>query len=66
MSTAHVTAFTPRPNAMNAPVPSCRYGSGRFELSETGVYFIGKDKDGNEQQPQWICAPLRDYCQNTG
>ena len=32
--------------------------SGRFELSETGVYFLGKDKDGNEQSPQWVCAPL--------
>lgn len=33
-------------------------GGGRFELSKTGVYFLGKDKDGNEQPPQWICAPL--------
>ena len=32
---------------------------GRSELSETGVYFLGKDKDGNEQLPLWICAPLR-------
>jgi hypothetical protein len=25
------------------------YGSGRFQISEKGVFFIGKDRDGNEQ-----------------
>lgn len=38
-------------------ITSCAYGSGRFELTEKGVYYFGKDKDGNEQ-PQWICSPL--------
>jgi putative DNA primase/helicase len=57
-STAQVTTLTPRQNSANAPIASCRYGGGRFELSETGVYFLGKDKDGNEQSPQWVCTPL--------
>lgn len=39
------------------PITSCAYGSGRFELTEKGVYHFGKDKDGNEQ-PQWICSRL--------
>lgn len=57
-STAQITPIAPRQSSTNALVPSCRYGGGRFELSETGVYFLGKDKDGNEQLPQWVCAPL--------
>lgn len=56
--TAQITPLAPRQNSANAPVAICRYGGGRFELSETGVYFFGKDKDGNEQPPQWVCAPL--------
>jgi uncharacterized protein (DUF927 family) len=56
--TAQVTPLASRQNSANAPVTLCRYGGGRFELSETGVYFLGKDKDGNEQTPQWVCAPL--------
>lgn len=39
-------------------ITSCAYGSGRFELTEKGVYYFGKDKDGNEQ-PHWICSPLQ-------
>lgn len=56
--TVQITPLTPRQNSANAPIALCRYGGGRFELSETGVYFLGKDKDGNEQSPQWVCAPL--------
>ncbi|NML13865.1 DUF927 domain-containing protein [Azohydromonas sp. G-1-1-14] len=49
------------------PQPLTRYevGGMRFELREhtadqaAGVYFIGKDKDGNEKSPQWLCSPLR-------
>jgi uncharacterized protein (DUF927 family) len=37
---------------------TCPYGGGRFEVSERGVFFIGTDKDGNEQSPLWICSPL--------
>jgi putative DNA primase/helicase len=56
--TAQVTPLASRQNSANAPVTLCHYGGGRFELSETGVYFLGKDKDGNEQTSQWVCAPL--------
>ena len=57
-STAQVTPLAPPKNSANVPVALCRYAGGRFELSETGVYFLGKDKDGNEQSPQWVCTPL--------
>lgn len=35
------------------------YGSGCFEASNNGIYFHGKDKDGNETGPQWISSELR-------
>lgn len=41
-----------------ASVTSCKYGSGEFKISDTGVYFHGKDKDGNKQPPKLICSPL--------
>ncbi len=56
--TVQITPLATRQNLADAPVASCRYGGGRFESSETGVYFLGKDKDGNEQPPRWVCAPL--------
>ena len=34
------------------------YQGGAFEVSTHGVFFLGKDKDGNEQSPKWICSPL--------
>jgi len=37
---------------------ACNYGGGRFEITPHGVFFIGTDKDGNEQPPRWICSPL--------
>ncbi len=47
---------------MNNPIPtratSCAYATGRFQITGKGVQFFGKDKDGNEQPPQWICSPL--------
>jgi putative DNA primase/helicase len=42
---------------MRDTVTTCKYGGGRFEISEFGVWFIGH-KDGNDQPPKWICAPL--------
>lgn len=47
------------------PLTEYRHGGARFVLREAtgdasaGVYFIGKDKEGNEKAPLWICAPLR-------
>lgn len=40
------------------PVSRFKYGGGQFEVSSKGVFFFGTDKDGNEQKPRWICAPL--------
>jgi len=37
---------------------TCTYGGGSFDISRQGVFFIGTDKDGNEQPPKWICSPL--------
>lgn len=34
------------------------YGSGRFEVSPSGVFFVDAGKDGNERPPRWICSPL--------
>lgn len=30
-----------------------------FELDERGVWHRGRDREGNEKRPQWLCAPLR-------
>jgi uncharacterized protein (DUF927 family) len=35
------------------------YGGGAFDVSDRGVFFIGTDKDGNEQPPRWICSRLK-------
>ena len=48
------TIVTPPPETPTA----FDYGGGRFEVSPNGVFFIGTDKDGNEQPPRWICSPL--------
>jgi len=58
-STAQITSIASRKSQGNTQLPSCKYGGGRFELSERGVLFIGKDKEDNEQSPKWICTPLR-------
>ena len=34
------------------------YGGGAFEVSGHGVFFLGTDKDGNEQPPKWVCSKL--------
>lgn len=36
----------------------CDYAGGRFHLTNEGLSFIGKDKDGNSLPPRWICSPL--------
>lgn len=45
-------------DANNADPLRFEYGGGRFEIIPHGVFFIGKDKEGNEQSPSWLCAPL--------
>lgn len=29
-----------------------------FLMDEKGVWFIGRDKDGERRKPMWLCAPL--------
>ncbi|STX50977.1 inner membrane protein [Legionella busanensis] len=36
----------------------CEYAGGHFKLTEKGISFLGKDKDGNPMAPRWICSPL--------
>lgn len=39
-------------------IKSFHYAGGNFELTENGVIYIGKVKDGNELPPHWICSAL--------
>ena len=48
---AHGQAAEDAPN-------SCRYGGGRFELTQRGVLFTGTDHEGNQKAPVWVCSPL--------
>ncbi|TCV90546.1 DUF927 domain-containing protein [Sulfurirhabdus autotrophica] len=57
-NTAQITSLTSRQNLSPLSATSCKYGSGRFEISETGVHYLCKDKEGNEQPPKWICSLL--------
>ncbi len=40
------------------PPNTCRYGGGRFELTQRGVLFAGTDHEGNQKEPVWVCSPL--------
>ncbi len=44
--------------AADDPINSCKYGGGRFELTQRGVFFTGTDRDGNTKAPVWVCSPL--------
>jgi len=37
---------------------TCKYGGGKFKLTEGGVFFVGPDKEGNEKAPVWVCSPM--------
>lgn len=37
---------------------TCRYGKGKFTLTERGVFFVGVDKNGGESASTWVCSPL--------
>ena len=39
-------------------IKSFQYAGGRFQLTSSGVIFVGKDKDGHELPPCWICSAL--------
>lgn len=34
------------------------YGAGQFQVSENGVYYLGRDKEGNPKPPLWLCGRL--------
>jgi uncharacterized protein (DUF927 family) len=44
---------------MKSTVTSCSYATGRFQVSDKGVHYHGKDKDGNELPALWICSSMR-------
>jgi putative DNA primase/helicase len=49
------------PDALNEPPrPSAEPGrdGDPFVLDKTGVWFSGRDREGNAKKPQWLCAPL--------
>lgn len=39
-------------------IKSFQYAGGHFQLTTNGVIFLGKDKEGNELPPCWICSAL--------
>ena len=39
--------------------PECKFGGGRFRLTQRGVFYIAKDGNtGLDKMPQWICGGL--------
>ena len=55
MSQNHVIAL---PNAPKQRTIVCDYAGGYFRLTEQGVTFVGKDNDGDQLPPRWICSSL--------
>lgn len=54
---------SPGEAAMSGPAadagPECKFGGGRFRLTQLGVFYIAKDGNtGLEKMPQWICGGL--------
>lgn len=49
------------PHPVSAPTRQTERPAKRdpFELLADGVYHAGRDRDGNDKPPQWLCAPLR-------
>ena len=46
------------PNASKQRPVVCEYAGGYFGLTDQGVTFVSKDKDGDQLPPRWICSPL--------
>ncbi|SDE53978.1 Uncharcterized protein, DUF927 family [Massilia sp. PDC64] len=57
MVLAGATAAKAKIKRISPDSVTCSYGGGTFDVSHRGVFFIGADKDGNEQPPRWICSP---------
>ncbi len=47
------------PQAPEAEVLRFPYGGGEYQLTESGLFYIGIDKDGNKRPPVWVCAPIK-------
>ena len=58
MSHNNVSNTNIKPFPLHHHVMFCEYAGGRFKVSEQGVYFLGKDKDGVDLPARWVCAPL--------
>lgn len=56
---SHIASKTNvRPFLHSQQALSCNYAGGCFTVSDNGVFFLGKDKEGYDLPPRWICAPL--------
>ncbi len=55
MSLNHVIAL---PNTPKQRPVVCEYAGGYFRLTDQGITFVSKDKDGHQLPPRWICSPL--------
>ncbi len=60
MSNNQIIEFEAKAKKSNhqSQVTQCDYAGGKFQISNKGVFYFGKDKDGNELAPRWICSPL--------
>jgi putative DNA primase/helicase len=50
-------ATAKQPSNVSQPT-SFTYGRGRFQTGADGVFFCGKDREGNDQSAKWICSSL--------
>ncbi len=46
------------PKDSSKAISTYQYGSGHFEASPGGVFYIGADKDGKARPKKWLCSPL--------
>lgn len=67
------TALSSASSKPDRRIPQTRHDGGEFELIEypqagesAGVYFIGRDQDGNAKAPLWVCSPLRIVAKTRG
>lgn len=58
ITSLQMTPTEQRNNLKNSAITKFKHGAGRFEVSPKGVFFIGKDRDGVEQLPKWLCSSL--------
>lgn len=49
----------PKARTAGAEQPAAPDGSARFTVDDRGVWFHGRDREGNAEAPAWVCSPLR-------